>query len=70
MNPINDEDEVSYPTPEWSGFRKETDKMSSLNVSQARMNNHQNERDLHVFFGVPAGSQRGTNPTDGSMLLA
>ena len=41
MNPINDEDEVSYPTPEWSGFRKESDKMSSLSVSQARMINHQ-----------------------------
>ena len=41
MNLIHDEEEVSYPTQEGPGFRKETDKMSSLSVSQARMINHQ-----------------------------
>ena len=35
------EDEVSDPTPEWPGFRREADRMSSLNISQARMINHQ-----------------------------
>ena len=40
-NLINDKGEIVYPATEWPDFRKETDKVNQLNISQARMINHQ-----------------------------
>ena len=40
-NLINDKGKIADPATEWPDFRKETDKMNSLNISQARMINHQ-----------------------------
>ena len=40
-NLINDKGEIVYPATEWPDFRKETDNVNQLNISQARMISHQ-----------------------------